>query len=214
MIRLPNTDNIRNVLCLGAHSDDIELGCGGTILRLAAERPDMRVRWVVFSGNAAREREARHSAAMFLERVKSKEVVTQTFRDGFFPFHGERIKESFEQIKSEFVPDLVFTHCRDDAHQDHNLLARLTWNTFRDHLILEYEIPKYDGDLGHPNFFVALDEATVRRKSEILMQAFPSQAGRQWFSDDTFRAILRLRGIECNAPGRFAEAFHCRKMVL
>lgn len=218
MIALAATDRIRRVLCLGAHSDDIEIGCGGTLLKLAGEcrraGQGLSVRWVVFSADARREAEARSSADLFLADAASKEIIVHRFRDGFFPFVGAQVKEAFEAIKTDFVPDIVFTHTRDDMHQDHALLSKLTWNTFRDHLVLEYEIPKYEGDLGRPNAFVHLDEATCRKKIEILQSSFESQRGKQWFTDETFWATLRLRGLESNAPGKYAEAFHCRKILL
>jgi LmbE family N-acetylglucosaminyl deacetylase len=202
------------VLCLGAHSDDIEIGCGGTLLALLDRHEDVVVRWVVFSAAGERAAEARASAAAFLARARSNEILLKEYRDGFFPYVGGYIKDEFESMKGEFGPDLIFTHCRDDAHQDHRLLCELTWNTYRNHLILEYEIPKYDGDLGAPNFFVPLDEAVCTRKARILLESFPSQRRRQWFDEETFRALLRLRGMEANSPTRYAEAFYCRKAVL
>jgi LmbE family N-acetylglucosaminyl deacetylase len=201
------------ILCLGAHSDDIEIGCGGTMLRLMQEYPGACVDWVVFACNGTRSSEARASANDFLQAAKEKKVVTKDFRDGFLPYTGGEVKDFFETLK-DFNPDLIFTHCRHDLHQDHRLLCELTWNTFRDHLVLEYEIPKYDGDLGQPNFFIELDEATCRRKSEYLVRHFQTQHNRHWFSDETFRAILRIRGVECRATTSYAEAFYCRKLVL
>jgi LmbE family N-acetylglucosaminyl deacetylase len=218
MIALAATDRIRRVLCLGAHSDDIEIGCGGTLLKLARESRQrgqgLIVRWIVFSADAAREAEARRSADLFLADASSKEVIVHHFRDGFFPFVAAQVKEAFEAMKSQFVPDVIFTHTRDDLHQDHALLANLTWNTFRDHLVMEYEVPKYDGDLGRPNAFVPLDRATCDAKITHLMDCFESQRGKQWFTEETFRAMLRLRGLECNAPGKYAEAFYSRKFTL
>jgi LmbE family N-acetylglucosaminyl deacetylase len=201
------------LLCLGAHADDIEIGCGGTVLRLAVEVPDLIVRWIVFSGAGLREAEARNSAAAFLENVSEKQIEVLGFRDGYFPFQGADIKDCFEALKRAFDPSLILTHWQGDAHQDHRLLAEFTHNTFRDHLVLEYEIPKYDGDLGNPAFFVLLSQAQLRRKVEIIARHFPSQRGRSWFSDETFRAIARLRGIGCNAPEGLAEAFYARKIV-
>jgi LmbE family N-acetylglucosaminyl deacetylase len=198
---------------LGAHPDDIEIGCGGTILRLAAEVPELVVRWIVFSGTDLREVEARNSAAAFLENVSAKQLEVLRFRDGYFPFQGTDIKECFEAVKRDFDPSLILTHWQGDAHQDHRLLAEFTHNTFRDHLVLEYEIPKYDGDLGNPPFFVTLTRAQIRRKVETIGRHFPSQRGRSWFSDETFLAMARLRGIGCNAPEGLAEAFHVRKIV-
>jgi LmbE family N-acetylglucosaminyl deacetylase len=201
------------VLCLGAHSDDIEIGCGGTLLDLLERRAPVEVQWLVFSGNPIRAREARASARRWLRGARSR-VETKRFRDGFFPSQAVRIKEEFERLKRRPSPDVIFCPWRGDAHQDHRLLGELTWNTFRDHLILEYEIPKYDGDWGSPNLYVPLEEKTVRRKIEHLLQAFPSQSGNQWFTEDTFRAVLRVRGIECNSPSGQAEGFYCRKAVL
>jgi LmbE family N-acetylglucosaminyl deacetylase len=201
------------VLCLGAHSDDIEIGCGGAILRLAQEIEQLEIVWIVFSASGEREREARESAALFLENVQCKRVIVKSFRDSFFPFEGAQIKGYFEELKS-IAPALVFTHSRKDAHQDHRVLAELTWNTFRNHLVLEYEIPKYDGDLGQPNFFVPLAQEVYERKVRYLMQAFGTQRSKQWFSEETFKALMRLRGMECVSPSGYAEAFYCRKMVI
>lgn len=204
---------LRRVLCLGAHCDDIEIGCGGTMLRLLKENPQLQVCWVVFSSNHERAEEARKSASMFLKGAKQPIVHIKNFRDGFFPFVGAEIKEFFEELKGDFSPDIVFTHFRHDLHQDHRLICELTWNTFRDHAILEYEIPKYDGDLGTPNFFVHLSDAHVRRKIGLLLKAFSSQRRKRWFTEDTFRALMRLRGMESNSLSRFAEAYHARKVV-
>lgn len=205
---------IRRILCLGAHCDDIEIGCGGTILRWLREDPEREIYWVVFSSNPARKREALKSAGLFLKLAKSKKVAVRNYRDGFFPSLHSRIKDEFEKLKTKFVPDLILTHYRHDLHQDHRVICELTWNTFRNHLILEYEIPKYDGDLGTPNFFVGLDRATCDRKANFIVDAFVSQRTKQWFTADTFLALQRIRGIESNAPGGFAEGFHCRKLVL
>jgi LmbE family N-acetylglucosaminyl deacetylase len=202
----------RRVLCLGAHADDIEIGCGGTILRLGAERRDLEVRWVVFSSNAVRAAEARASAAAFLEGTKST-VTIRDYRDGYLPYSGAAIKDEFEAIKKEFVPDLILTHYRQDLHQDHRLVSDLTWNTWRNHFILEYEIPKFDGDFGTPNFFSPMPAATLERKIALVTHHFASQAGKQWFAPDLFRAVARIRGMECVAPESLAEAFYCRKAV-
>ena len=202
------------LLCLGAHPDDIEIGCGGTILRLVAEVPNLVVRWIVFSGAGRRAAEARDSAATFLEDVADKQIEVLGFRDGYFPFVGAEIKDCFESVKRNFDPSLVLTHWRGDAHQDHRLLAELTHNTFRDHLVLEYEIPKYDDDLGNPNFYVSLTRAQFFQKIESIGRHFISQRERSWFSDETFLALARLRGIGCNAREGLAEAFHARKLVL
>jgi LmbE family N-acetylglucosaminyl deacetylase len=205
---------LRRLLCLGAHCDDIEIGCGGSVLVWSEEARDLSVTWVVFSGTAERRREALRSAEVFLANVKEKTVLVKDFRDGFFPYGGAPIKECFEELKGECSPDLVLTHYRHDLHQDHRLISELTWNTFRDHLILEYEIPKYDGDWGSPNLFVPLDESTCRRKADALLASFPSQLDRRWFSRDLFLSMLRLRGMEANAPSGYAEGFYCRKAVL
>jgi LmbE family N-acetylglucosaminyl deacetylase len=201
------------VLALGAHADDIEIGCGGTLLRLAATYPELEVHWVVLSGSPERAAEARASAGSYLGGVVKHRVITETFRDGFFPYEGSAVKEYFERLKGEVSPDLILTHRRGDLHQDHRLVAELTWNTFRNHLILEYEIPKYDGDLGAPNFFVALDDETCDRKTALLIEHFASQRDHAWFTEDLFRSLLRLRGMESNAPSGKAEAFYSHKAV-
>lgn len=202
------------ILCLGAHADDLEIGCGGTVLRLLESGHPVVVTWVVFSAEGDRQREARESAEIFLARAKTKHVVLKAFRDGFFPFQGPSIKEDFEELKRRLAPDLIFSHYRNDLHQDHRLISELTWNTFRNHLILEYEIPKYDGDLGSPNLFVDLDEPLCRRKLETILGVFRTQAGKHWFTEDLFMALLRLRGMECGGAGKYAEAFYSRKAVL
>jgi len=201
------------VLCLGAHSDDIEIGCGGLILTLLARRKDVDIDWVVFSAPPGRDKEARRSAEMFLRGARRKRVLLKKFRDGFFPFDGAKVKTVFEQLKSS-KPDLVLTHYRDDRHQDHRVLSDLAWNTFRDHWILEYEIPKYDGDLGIPNCFVPLEPSVFERKVEYLNAAFGSQRDKHWFSAGTFMGIMRLRGMECRSATGYAEAFYGRKLVL
>lgn len=201
------------VLCLGAHSDDIEIGCGGTILHLGKLYPNCVFHWVVFSATGVRIAEAQQAATQFAGD-KISGLIFKEFKDGFMPFVGGEVKEVFEELKTVVSPDLILTHSRADAHQDHRLLSELTWNTFRDHLILEYEIPKYDGDMGRPNCFVPLDSEICERKIEYLMDSFKSQLAKQWFRPDTFRALLRLRGMECNAKSGFAEAFYCNKVVL
>jgi LmbE family N-acetylglucosaminyl deacetylase len=208
------TSDILRILCLGAHSDDIEIGCGGTILKLLGTFKDLDIRWIVFSGTADRALEASQSADELLRDVKRKKILTASFRDGFFPFAGEQIKEYFESIKREFEPDLIFTHFRDDLHQDHRLVSQLTWNTFRNHLVLEYEIPKYDGDMHSPNAYVALSESTCRRKAAVLMKHFGSQRPKHWFTEDLFLGLLRIRGMECSSPTGYAEGFYCRKAQL
>jgi len=207
-------DSIFRILCLGAHSDDIEIGCGGTVLRILEENPDAEVFWVVMGASGQRADEATASAKSFLARARQKEVIVKEFRDGFFPYIGAEIKGFFEELKRRCAPDLILTHYRNDLHQDHRLVSELTWNTFRNHLILEYEILKYDGDLGTPNVFVHLTESLARRKVGILLDSFRSQLKKNWFTEDAFLAILRLRGLECNAPEKYAEAYHARKLVL
>jgi len=202
------------ILCLGSHSDDIEIGCGGTILRLLTEDSNIDVTWVVLASNTDREREARSSAAQFLGRAVKKNVIVKSFRDGFFPFDGAQIKSYFEEEIKPISPDLIFSHNRKDAHQDHRLVAELSWNTFRNHLILEYEIPKYDGDMGQPNFFVPLEQEICENKVRYLMEAFGTQRSKAWFAKETFLGLMRLRGMECVAPSGYAEAFYCRKVVL
>jgi LmbE family N-acetylglucosaminyl deacetylase len=201
------------VLCLGAHPDDIEIGCAGAILRLAQAPKPPAFTWVVFSSDAVRKEEAQRSAQALLRGTPNPRIRIEQFRDGFLPYDGARVKEVFEGLKSTTSPDLVFTHYRHDLHQDHRLISELTWNTFRDQWILEYEVPKYDGDLGAPNAFVPLAEALCRRKIEAILQGFPSQHGKSWFSEDVFRGLMRLRGVECNAPSGYAEAFYGRKLV-
>ncbi len=202
------------ILCLGAHSDDIEIGCGGTILRLLEENHDVGVHWVVFGSDNARAMEARKSADSFIEKAARKNVVIKNYRDGYFPYIGAEIKDYFELLKNEIRPDIIFTHYRNDLHQDHRLICELTWNTFRNHFILEYEIMKYDGDLGNPNFFVHLNEGLCREKVSRILVHFKSQAEKHWFSQESFYSLLRIRGIESNASDRYAEAFYCRKGVL
>ncbi len=206
-------DSLRQVLCLGAHSDDIEIGCGGTILKLIEMYPDVSIYWVVFGATEQREKEAVASANVFLKDVKQKKIVVEGFSERFFPYIGAEIKEFFDRLSKDVSPDLVLTHYRQDLHQDHRLISDLTWNTFRNHLIWEYEIPKYDGDLGNPNFFVHLSPSIYQRKIAHLMHHFATQSNKHWFTEDTFAAILRLRGIESNAPHKYAEAFYCRKAV-
>lgn len=203
-----------NILCLGAHCDDIEIGCGGTLLKLIGEYPVNRLKWVVFASDETRKQEALRSAEAFLEGVENREVAVLSYRDAFLPASAVEIKEYFEEIKKAFAPDLVFTHYRHDRHQDHRLLSDLAWNTFRGHLILEYEIPKYDGDLGAPNCFAHLTEEQVGRKVGILLECFASQKEKHWFDKETFLALLRIRGMESASPTRYAEAFHLRKMII
>jgi len=215
MIRLglkPGRDNFR-VLCLGAHSDDIEIGCGGTILHLRDACPNIEFQWVVFNAVGVREDEARRAANLFAGPTL-REMTLKSFPDGFMPYVGGEVKTAFEQLKQLPSPDLIFCPWRDDAHQDHRLVSELTWNTFRNHLILEYEIPKYDGDMGRPNVFVPLEENQYRKKIENLFDAFQSQHGKPWFDESTFLSLMRLRGMESNSPSRYAEGFYGRKLVV
>jgi LmbE family N-acetylglucosaminyl deacetylase len=207
-------DGPLKLLAIGAHSDDIEIGCAGTILRLAEEQALSEITWVVLTGETTRAAEARSSAEALLAGIPTTRVILKDFRDGYFPYDGAQIKGFFEQLKSEFSPDVILTHQRSDLHQDHRVTCELTWNTFRDHLILEYEIPKYDGDMRDPNLFVALDESLCRRKIDHLMTHFTSQVAKRWFKEDLFSGLLRLRGMECNSPSSYAEAFYCRKALL
>ena len=201
------------ILCLGAHSDDIEIGCGGTILRLAQQYPGCVFHWVVFSAPGVRADEAQRAATLFAGAAVQGPLL-KSFQDGFMPFVGAEVKTVFEELKQAVSPDLIVTHNRNDAHQDHRLLAELTWNTFRDHLILEYEIPKYDGDMGQPSVFVPLPIEVCEKKVRFIMDTFQSQRSKRWFQPETFLSLMRLRGMECNASSGYAEAFFCRKLVL
>jgi LmbE family N-acetylglucosaminyl deacetylase len=210
------TDPIQNILCLGAHSDDIEIGCGGSLLRLIEENPNLTVWWVVFSvsNSGLRRTEALRSADLFLAQTGQKNVMVQDFRDGYLPYQGADVKDFFEVLKKQVSPDLIFTHYRHDLHQDHRMINELTWNTWRDHMILEYEIPKFDGDLGNPNFYIPLERKTCQQKSEILCEVFQTQGSKPWFAGETFWSLLQIRGIECRAPENLAEAFYARKVVV
>jgi LmbE family N-acetylglucosaminyl deacetylase len=207
-------DRPLNVLCLGAHSDDIEIGCGGTILKILSGNPAIRIHWVVLGAGSDREKEARESAERFLVAAMHKEITVKGFRDSFFPYIGSEIKQYFEEMKKRVSPDLIFTHYRHDLHQDHRLVSELTWNTFRDHLILEYEVIKYDGDLGAPNVFVQLGDEHAHKKAKYILEVFQTQGSRNWFTEDAFMSIMRIRGLESNAPEKLAEAFYCRKLIL
>jgi LmbE family N-acetylglucosaminyl deacetylase len=211
---LGTAESPRKVLAIGAHSDDIEIGCGGTLLKLIEQGAVAEIRWVVLSGEGGRAEEARVSAEAMLEGVPQSQVVVCDFPDTFFPYEGQRIKAFFQELKADFTPDVVFTHQRNDLHQDHRVCCELTWNTFRDHLILEYEVPKYDGDMSAPNAFVPIEERLQRRKIDHLMQYFGTQRSKRWFQEDLFSGLLRLRGMECNSPSSYAEAFFCRKAIL
>jgi LmbE family N-acetylglucosaminyl deacetylase len=202
-----------NILCLGAHSDDIEIGCGGTILRLIEKYEFLNVFWVVFGATGPRIDEAQKSAELFLGSAKNKQIIIKNFRDGYFPYNGTEIKDHFEELKGRVSPDLIFTHYRRDLHQDHRLIEELTWNTFRNHLILEYEIPKYDGDMGAPNFYIPFDETIALKKVHHLKDSFATQRSKYWFSDNTFLSLMRLRGIESRSESGYAEAFYAHKVV-
>jgi len=202
------------VLCLGAHSDDIEIGCGGTILKLLGHGSPTSVYWVVLGATGDRELEAQESARRFLTGAQQQTVVVKNFRESFFPYIGSEIKEYFEELKCQVSPDVIFTHYRHDLHQDHRLISELTWNTFRNHLVLEYEIIKYDGDLGSPNLFVHLSSKQTRAKVHHILDLFKTQGSRAWFTENAFMSIMRIRGLESNAPEEFAEGFYCRKSVL
>ncbi len=202
------------VLCLGAHCDDVEIGCGGTLLRLLEARPGSQVRWVVFSSTPERERETRACARELLACAGAAEVTVLAFRESYLPWAGAGLKDAFFALRGEVEPDLVFTHRLEDRHQDHRTVAELTWNTFRQHLILEYEVAKYEGDLGQPNLYLSLAEAVARRKVELLLKHYRSQAGRPWFQAGAFEGLMRLRAVECRAPQGWAEAFHARKVVV
>ena len=201
------------ILCLGAHCDDLEIGCGGTILRLALEQPAIEVRWVVFASTPERAAEAKGSAAEFLAGFGRAGLVVHDFRDGYLPARWAEVKDAFEALKREYQPDIIFTHYRDDRHQDHRVVSDLTWNTWRNHLILEYEIPKYDGDFGAPGVFSPLPPEVMERKVELILRHFRSQTGKHWLTADLLRAVARIRGVESSAPSGLAEAFYSRKLV-
>jgi LmbE family N-acetylglucosaminyl deacetylase len=203
-----------HVLAIGCHADDIEIGCGGTLLTLLASRADVQVTWVVLAAQGPRAAEAEASANAFLAGARETSVVVESFRDGFLPYVGADVKDAFERLKALPDPDLILTHSELDRHQDHRLASELTWNTFRRHLILEYEIPKYDGDLGNPGVFVPLTEDVARRKVELLREHFATQGEKHWFDEELFLGLLRLRGMQANEPTRYAEAFHARKLTL
>jgi LmbE family N-acetylglucosaminyl deacetylase len=211
---LEGAARFRRVLAIGAHSDDLEIGCGGTVIALTHADPEVSVHWVVLAAPGARGEEARRSAEVVLADAAERTVEIHSFRDGYLPHTAAEVKDTFEDLKARVDPQLVLTHTRDDLHQDHRLVCELTWNTFRDHLVLEYEIPKWDGDLGRPNCYVPLDESQVERKLRLLGDHFGSQRGKDWYDVDVFRGLMRIRGMECRAPSGFAEAFTARKLVL
>ena len=202
------------LLVLGAHCDDVEIGCGGTLLHLIERHPALEVRWVTFSGDRQRQGETARSAEAFLAHAAERRYDVYDFRDGYFPWAGDAIKDRFEEIAAEYRPDIVLTHYRDDRHQDHRVVAELTWNTFRNQLVLEYEIPKWDGDLGRPNVYVPLPESVCRLKIANLMEFYRSQRSRDWFTEDLFWGLMRIRGVECRSPSGFAEAFYGHKVAI
>jgi len=210
---LPNKRGVLQLLCIGAHSDDLEIGCGGTVLDFV-QRLRLAVTWIVLSGPDERSREARASAQAFLSQAHRSRVLVEEFHDGYFPSQYGKLKDYFEALKGEVDPDVIFTHTGHDLHQDHRLIAELTWNTFRNHLILGYEIVKYDGDLGSPSVFVPLSRASRERKVRLLLRTFGTQRSKRWFTPETFNSIMRIRGVECNAPSGYAEAFYARKIVI
>ncbi len=205
---IPHTKDLK-ILCLGAHSDDIEIGCGGTLIKILSNYNVTQIKWVVFATNEERKKEALNSANIYLKDIKNKNISIFNFRDGFLPYHAIEIKEEFEKLKKEIDPDIIFTHYHKDKHQDHRLINELTWNTYRNHLILEYEIPKWDGDIGNPNFFVDLNENTISRKNQLLQDCFISQTSKHWFDNETFKALPRIRGME--SASKYSEAFYSRK---
>ena len=213
-LKLGDAASPYRILALGCHADDIEIGCGGTILHLIESLPSVEVWWAVLSARDARAEEVHRSAEAFLDGAADRRIIVREFRDGFFPYEGGAIKDFFEELKPQISPDLIFTHNRKDLHQDHRVTSELTWNTFRDHLILEYEVPKYDGDFGSPNVFVHLSEAISNRKVENLLAFFETQRDRRWFTGDLFLSTMRIRGMESNSPTRYAEGFYGRKVVL
>jgi LmbE family N-acetylglucosaminyl deacetylase len=214
VLNLSAAESLRRVLAIGCHADDIEIGCGGTLLTLARANPGLEIHWVVLAAPGARGDEARASAQAFLAEAGESRVEVHEFRDAYLPYVGDEVKQVFDDLKPRVDPQVVFTHAHYDFHQDHRLACELTWNTFRNHLILEYEIPKVDGDLGRPNVFMPLTAAVAGEKLDLLERHFPSQAGKHWFDRETFAGLMRLRGMESVAPERFAEAFTCRKAVL
>jgi LmbE family N-acetylglucosaminyl deacetylase len=213
-LRLAEPGQRLKVLCLGAHSDDIEIGIGGTLLQWIANGVQLDLAWCVLSAVGPRKTEALASSADFVIGAYHSRVLTAEFRDGYFPAQSSEIKLWFEALKDETDPDVIFTHRHDDGHQDHREISRLTWNTFRNHLIIEYEIPKWDGDLGRPNLYNPISETIMARKVDLLMHHFASQRAKHWFDGETFRGLARLRGLECRAPERYAEGLYAAKLTL
>lgn len=202
------------VLCLGAHCDDIPLGCGGTVLHLAAEYQNLEVRWIVIASTSQRKNEETSAANAFLRDVSNKTIIVKEYRDGFLPYQGGELKEFFEELKASYSPDLILTHYKHDRHQDHRVISELTWNTWRSHVILEYEIPKYDGDMGSPNVLVPLTEQELQSKINILLCSFPSQRDKHWFAGDLFKGLARIRGMEAGGATLYAEGFYASKLCL
>jgi LmbE family N-acetylglucosaminyl deacetylase len=214
-LSLASGEAVESVLAIGCHADDIEIGCGGTIVTLLEQNPDLEVTWLVLSAEGPRADEASASAGTFLDGARHEpRILLEAFRDGYFPYVGGDVKDAFERLKPVASPQIVFTHAGTDFHQDHRLVAELTWNTFRNHLILEFEIPKYDGDLASPNVFVPLSREVVDRKVAALQAQFATQRSKHWFTEDLFMGLMRIRGMECNSPTGYAEAFRCRKLQL
>jgi LmbE family N-acetylglucosaminyl deacetylase len=211
--KLENGQPLR-VLCLGAHSDDIEIGCGASLMQMRESGWSLDVRWVVFSGNRSRADEAKGSADFWLDGLETKTIELHDFRDGFLPEHWAEIKEAFELLKKSFEPDIVFTHYRDDLHQDHSTINQLTWNTFRNHFVLEYEIPKYDGDMGSPNFYIPVSEEAAKAKASALMKFFGTQQSKHWFCEELFLGLMRIRGMESCSPSGYAEGFYTPKVCM
>jgi LmbE family N-acetylglucosaminyl deacetylase len=214
MLSLTHSVAPKSILLMGAHCDDIEIGCAATVLHLIERFPEAHFDWVVFSSTPERAQEATRSSDVLLADARSKTVTIENFRNGYFPYIGGQIKDYIELLKTRTKPDWIFTHHSEDRHQDHRVLAELTWNTFRDHLIFEYEIPKYDGGLGSPNCFISASQAFADRKIATLMECFVSETVKPWFSPETFEAMLRIRGVECNSTSGLAEAFYCRKFLV
>lgn len=209
MLKLEFPKNIKSVLCIGAHADDIEIGCGATILKLLSNMKGIKVDWLVCCSDPIRQQEARLSAQNFLQHAGSVNVIIHDFQDGYLPAQFSGLKDEFENLKAKINPDIIFTHYKNDYHQDHRIVSELTWNTFRDHLVLEYEIPKYDGDINNPNLYSVIQKKEVEQKIKIILESFQSQVNKQWFNESLFRSLLRLRGMECSDT--YAEAFYCRK---
>ncbi|CCE05612.1 conserved hypothetical protein [Bradyrhizobium sp. STM 3843] len=214
LVELAGSGERLSVLCIGAHSDDIEIGAGATVLGWIERGVRLDVHWAVLSASRLRASEALASAKAFLAGAAQSVIEVAEFKDGFFPYQGAEIKTWFEGLKRRVSPDVILCHSRNDAHQDHREVSMLTWNTFRDHVILEYEIPKWDGDLGQPNIFIPASGALIERKAKLLCEHFGTQGSKDWFDAQTFLGLARLRGAECRAPDGFAEAFYMRKLVL